>query len=327
MAEPKILKPGLVAGLQAGAQAGSSLIGLIGQRAQNKANKRLAEYSYKMDLAQWNRENEYNTPAQQMARLKAAGLNPNLVYGSGQAVTESASSPSFNAPEYKLDTGNLVPEPMPVLGAYQDVMMKRAQIDNVNSQTLNNQTENTNKLLEQEILKKNAERLGIDLEQLRNLNPLIVQKLEEDINAVRSSIPRTQVSTETAQFDLSQKKVLAPYNAEIAKQSAQQAITQSYQALKDLKLTDKKIEEISLAIQGKATANEIAQQDLLFKQYENLWKANGVTSSDSYLVRVANTALRKLGIGIDSATDFIKRLVSDAKNYDGTLNFPPWRKK
>lgn len=33
------------------------------------------------NLAQWNRQNEYNSPANQMNLLRQAGLNPNLVYG------------------------------------------------------------------------------------------------------------------------------------------------------------------------------------------------------------------------------------------------------
>lgn len=67
-------------------------------RETNQANRELAEYSYQQNLAQWNRENEYNSPTAQMARLQEAGLNPNLVYGSGSAVQSSASSPQYDAP-------------------------------------------------------------------------------------------------------------------------------------------------------------------------------------------------------------------------------------
>lgn len=37
--------------------------------------------------------NQYNSPQAQMERLKAAGLNPNLVYGSGSAVATTNSGP------------------------------------------------------------------------------------------------------------------------------------------------------------------------------------------------------------------------------------------
>lgn len=43
-------------------------------------------------LDDWNRVNEYNHPSQQMQRLKEAGLNPNLVYGSGSGASGMSNS-------------------------------------------------------------------------------------------------------------------------------------------------------------------------------------------------------------------------------------------
>lgn len=63
-------------------------------RETNAANLELSKYQYAMDLAQWNRENEYNSPAAYMQRLREAGLNPNLAYGNISNV--GASSPSFS---------------------------------------------------------------------------------------------------------------------------------------------------------------------------------------------------------------------------------------
>ena len=36
---------------------------------------------------EWKRQAEYNSPVNQMARLKQAGLNPHLVYGNGASVS------------------------------------------------------------------------------------------------------------------------------------------------------------------------------------------------------------------------------------------------
>lgn len=89
---------------------------------------RMAEYAYSKDLEMWNRQNEYNRPEAQMDRLKAAGLNPNLVYGSGSvAGNTSGQMPKYNAPkmEYKyspLDVSQMI-------GAYQDFAIKQAQTD------------------------------------------------------------------------------------------------------------------------------------------------------------------------------------------------------
>lgn len=62
----------------------------------NKANRELAEYSYQKNLEQWNRENFYNLPSEQRARLEAAGLNPALMYGNVQ--NTSVSSPDYVQP-------------------------------------------------------------------------------------------------------------------------------------------------------------------------------------------------------------------------------------
>ena len=38
----------------------------------------------------WNKQNEYNLPVNQMARLRAAGLNPSLMYSNGVSGLVSA---------------------------------------------------------------------------------------------------------------------------------------------------------------------------------------------------------------------------------------------
>ena len=80
--------------ISGGAGIISGLFGALGQniainkqiKAQQEENEKnrtynfnLAQLQNKWNLEQWNRENEYNSPAQQMARLKAAGLNPDMI--------------------------------------------------------------------------------------------------------------------------------------------------------------------------------------------------------------------------------------------------------
>lgn len=49
-------------------------------------------YSNKQNQKNWEKQNEYNSPTNQMARYRAAGLNPNLIYGSGQASAGQAGA-------------------------------------------------------------------------------------------------------------------------------------------------------------------------------------------------------------------------------------------
>jgi hypothetical protein len=57
----------------------------------NRANQKRAD---QYNQAQWNRQNEYNDPSAQMARLRKAGLNPNLIYGSSSAGATGQASPA-----------------------------------------------------------------------------------------------------------------------------------------------------------------------------------------------------------------------------------------
>ncbi len=117
-----------------------TIIGKLGQRKQERrnirdqtaANKELAEYAYSKDLEQWERQNLYNAPTQQMARLKEAGLNPNLIYGTGTSATQSqATSPKYQTVRTDFSQRQSPLATLDMLGMYQDFLMKNAQIDSV----------------------------------------------------------------------------------------------------------------------------------------------------------------------------------------------------
>ena len=84
------MDPVTIAGL---AGAGASLVGgLINNAwADARTDKQYAQMNEMQD-----KMNAYNAPVAQMARLRAAGLNPNLVYANGGAVMQSAVG---NAPQ------------------------------------------------------------------------------------------------------------------------------------------------------------------------------------------------------------------------------------
>lgn len=104
------------------------------QERQNRANRELAEYSYSKDLEMWNRGNEYNAPMAQMDRLKKAGLNPNLVYGSGAVAGQTAGQiPKYQAPQLEYSAPAPVDAPQ-TIGAYQDFQIRNAQLDNLRAQ-------------------------------------------------------------------------------------------------------------------------------------------------------------------------------------------------
>lgn len=80
-----------LAAIGLGLSAAQTILNPILQNAQNQRNrewtKEMYERQRKDALENWRMENEYNSPEQQMQRLKEAGLNPHLVYGSGATAT------------------------------------------------------------------------------------------------------------------------------------------------------------------------------------------------------------------------------------------------
>lgn len=90
--------------------AGGGIIGNVMNRnairEQNKANKDLAKYQFDLNMQAWHQQNQYNSPAAQVARLQAAGLNPQLAYGSGSNAGNASSVPQYEAPHMEAYQGN-----------------------------------------------------------------------------------------------------------------------------------------------------------------------------------------------------------------------------
>lgn len=116
------------------AQIGSTLI-------QNRAQKKAQQREFANNKQMWNLANTYNSPTAQMSRLKEAGLNPNMIYGSGSSVgNTSTQTPKYQAPTIQrlpLETAS----PIEMLGQFFDLRQKSAQA---------NLTENAAKIKEAE---------------------------------------------------------------------------------------------------------------------------------------------------------------------------------
>lgn len=108
--------------LPAAITAGASLIGdLFNNSSQQNANQQQRQWA----LQDWNRQNDYNSPASQMQRYKDAGLNPNLIYGSA----------SYNAPPVR-STDYVAPQihPDKITQGYFDTRQQTIAMDNLQKQ-------------------------------------------------------------------------------------------------------------------------------------------------------------------------------------------------
>ena len=133
------------AGLALGTALGDSVIGLLGNHFQNQANQQLAqqqanwnrenqEAQNAFNLEMWHRANQYNSPIEQMARFKEAGLNPNLIYGKGTAGNTTPLQ-SADIKPYDRAEARSVTDGLQTFGKYHQFNQLQAQTDNTKAGT------------------------------------------------------------------------------------------------------------------------------------------------------------------------------------------------
>ena len=124
------MDPVTIAGL---AGAGASLVGGLINNAWSDAR---TEKQYRQMNEMQDKMNAYNAPVAQMARLRAAGLNPNLVYANGGAVIQSAVG---NAPQpahtTPIDTQGVLQMVQTIVGGMLEKDKIQAQKDVTEMQT------------------------------------------------------------------------------------------------------------------------------------------------------------------------------------------------
>lgn len=247
------------------AAAGNAATGILGNVLNNRYAKKQLERQNEFNKEMWALDNAYNSPAAQMERLRAAGLNPNLVYGNGSAVNTSKgpvrSDDYLKVPSPTGDLGSILGDS---LATFQDVRMKEAQIDNIQAQTDNTNARTTTE----------------------GANTVLKRVLGEDKS-----------------WDVRMKSDLYPYNITMRDEEARQASIKTDQMLTQL-LTMKSDEAARrLDVEYKRaglTTQQIQQErekaELLFRQMSNDWMKLGVTTGDNPILRVVVRMMNEAGI-------------------------------
>lgn len=129
--------------------AADSLLSFAGNAFNNKMSlnnqKKLMDYQNDINLRNWQLQNEYNSPSNQMKLLREAGLNPNLAYGNlGSSVGASVGSVSHGSVNSNFQPSKLA-----------NYQLAAAQIENMQSQ--NENLKSQNKLIRAQADKTNAE--------------------------------------------------------------------------------------------------------------------------------------------------------------------------
>ena len=152
-------RSGILSGL--GAVLGGPVGGLVGSLASSLLGNRGARNRQRLadqqNIKFWNMQNAYNTPKEQMKRLKDAGLNPNLIYGSNANTGTAGSVAPSKASPYSVQN--------PVPSAVQTALIG-SQIANLNSVTAKNRAETAKTLgLTPSLIDRSNKQLEILVEQ------------------------------------------------------------------------------------------------------------------------------------------------------------------
>lgn len=159
--------------------AGSNALQSIGQTA-------LSKLGYNRDVKMWERQNEYNKPANQMKRLKEAGLNPNLVYGTGTVAGNTSSQlPKYNSPTAQFKS------PIDI-----DLMDKLGQFAGIK-----NQDANTNQARE-------LANLTREKSITEGLNQLIAKQQARKLGLFNDNYSKYQLASLESQTKLNSQKIL-----------------------------------------------------------------------------------------------------------------------
>ena len=204
-----------------------SLLGGLGSSAMNnkavqdtnKANMEIAKYqaqwqqqenekAYQRSLNMWNLQNEYNSPTQQMARIRSAGLNPNLVYGNGVTGNSAGSTPQyepakFNAPTMQAYRGwNLgISDAISQFLAYRTA---KAQVDNMEAQNSLIRQQTATEATKQANIAASTSRSEFDLNMAKELKDVSVSSAIADMNQKQAGAAQgwTKANREVIQYEL-----------------------------------------------------------------------------------------------------------------------------
>lgn len=279
---PAPIVPALIA---AGSSLASSGINAASQASMNKKTRKWNEKMHALQrqesLADYHMQNEYNHPSSQMARLKAAGLNPNLVYGNG-ATTESASIKPAGVEGWSPDAPqvNLGAAASAGISAYYDSQISSQTVDNLRKQ---------NTVIANEALLKEAQTLAtiagtdmtkFDLEQKNRLKDISAQAAELNLRKMETDMEQTRANTK---YTLDENDRKAAMQASTLQQAVENILTS--------RLTRTKIEAEKAHIRQQI---ENLKNDNKIKELEIKLREQGVNPGDPAWWRILNKAIPSL---------------------------------
>lgn len=241
-----------------------------------KWNEEVMQKQRDWAIEDWNKQNEYNSPAAQMQRLREAGLNPQLVYGKGADNTAMAiNRPQAMAWNPKApDASGLANS----LFAGADLAMKQAQTDLVRKQMT---------VLDQEMMLKSAQ----TAQTLQN-----TAKTQQQYEQAQSLFP---YDLQGKQLDMQAKT----QNIEIRQQENARAAALNTQGLKEglLRMGQLELQQATTKMEQERLRETIKaiEKDNQIRQYEIDLNRKGVQKNDTFFWRQMIELFNRFKSGVE----------------------------
>ena len=291
-----------------------SVLGFASQERTNRANMKLAQYQYEKNLEMWNRENEYNTPANQRKRMEAAGLNPALMYGSGSVANTAGSAPQFDAPKLSAytDFGDMG------VGLGIQAMMAGKQARNVDADTEKKEQETSNLATTQRLTSIDADLRALQVigQQIANSKSEFERSTMKQLYELQLRQTEATIGRDTAAAALSSSQSgYIDEQAETERQSRPGIVSNIHKTGQKID-ADRKAAEASAEASRAAAQSSYAQAkklaaetyDLTYRQQERLDKlfdkyaaeaSNAKSEAELKRIEVDFTKDMKETLGID----------------------------
>lgn len=242
-------------------------------------------------LADRDFNNQYNHPSSVMARLREAGLNPNLVYGHGAATTEASPVRAAQAPAWNPQTPNysgIGTAAINSLTAFMDTRVKEAQVDNLRTQ---------NTVLEQEALSKKANTYKTLIDAATGKFKLELEQDLRDVSAEMRSeeLRKLQQGNDIMLTQEGRAAALHAPNMAAALENVKNLAAQRAKTYAEVAAINQNVEN--------------AKKDGTLKDFEIQLNKLGLTKSDPRWMRIASEGL----------SNIINGKKPDPKLYDGSL--------
>lgn len=276
------------------------------QQQQNEFNAREAEKAYRRQLDFWNKNNAYNTPEQQVQRLRDAGLNPYLMFQNGMG--SAGNSVGVSAPAAAHSAGMFPSTIGEGISRGFESLMQGLQL------AINNKVANSNiKVNEAEIENKKAQtdKTKVETEGAKISNswtPKIYRSQLEGLNLsnystfLENEFNLRSMDSRLQAVDLQNALVKTQQEYLLAQQS--QVRIQSLLAQKELDFYDQtKLQELSLY--SAQIYNQYASGNLSYEQAKLAIANRLKTDAETAGLKLNNTILDSTSKGIIDSTNAV----------------------